>query len=285
LIYSPTWNVTNNNPPIIENNPTGFSWADEQRLINYVKSANLEPVLFPQLIIENPVDFWNGTVENKNWLPLFYKQYERFIYNYADLAQIMGAKAIIIGDPTVSFSMINNDYAQEEWSQIVKGVRSRFSGMIIGAYSIPNVNTPPDWLKDTDLLYALFSPTVINSTDAINEISNQLDILVYPLNEKFSKPIIIGSSFVSTEQALTGCVDNNGSCSYSNDLFLPSDVGLQASLYNALSVSTFSKPWITGLISRSYYPFLLLSESGPSIYGKPAYDVLWFWFHFIQNLS
>jgi hypothetical protein len=285
LIFSPTWSVSNKYPPTFDEISTGLSWADEQRLINYIKSSGLEPVLFPQLSIVDPVAFWKSASENGNWWPLFYTQYERFIYNYADLGQIMGAKAIIIGDPAVSISMNGNDRAQDEWSKIVKGVRARFSGTIIGAFSVPNTNTPPGWLNETDLIYTLFSPTIADRTNAINEMSDQLDSFVFPLSEKFSKPILIGAKFASNENALTGCVDDNGSCLNPYEYFLPADTGLQASLYNALSVSAFSKPWITGMISRNYYPFLLLTDPGPSPYGKPANDVLWFWFHFIQNLS
>ncbi len=285
LIFSPIWSVTNNYPPTIEEIPTGLSWADEQQFINYIKSSGMEPVLFPQLLINDPVSFWSSSSENGNWWTLFYTQYERYIYNYADLAQIMGAKAIILGDPAVSMSMNGNDQTQEEWSQIIKGVRARFSGVIIGAYSVPNTDTSPEWLNDTDLIYVLFSPTINDPGDVIHEMSDQLDSLVFPLSEKFSKPIIIGASFASNENAITGCMDNNGSCSYSEELFLLTDTGLQASLYNALSVSAFSKPWITGMISRNYYPFLLLYDPSPSPYGKPANDVLWFWFHFILNLS
>jgi hypothetical protein len=221
----------------------------------------MEPVLFPQLLIADPVIFWNSASENGDWWQLFYAKYERFIYNYADLAQIMGAKAIILGDPAVSLSMIRNDQTQEEWYQIVKGVRARFSGTIIGAFSVPNTDSPPDWLNDTDLIYALFSPTIIDSGDVIKEMSDQLDSLVFPLKDEFSKPIIIGASFMSDYETN------------------------QASLYNAISVSAFSKPWITGMVTRNYYPFLLLNDNGPSPYGKPANDILWFWFHFIQNLS
>jgi len=285
LIYSPTWSVSNTNFPQIDENPTGFSWADEQKLINYVKSSNLDPVLYPQLLISDPATFWSYSSENDNWWPQFYSQYKRFIFNYADLAQILGAKAIILGDPAVSKSMEGNDRAQEEWSQIVKGVRARYSGILIGAYPVPNLNTPPDWLNDTDMIYALFSPTIVDQNNMINEMSDQLDSLVFPLSDKYSKPVIIGISFLSNVLASTGCEDNFGSCFGHGEYDPRYDSALQASLYNAISVSTFSKSWITGLISREYYPFLQLNDPGPSPYGKPANDVLWFWFHFIQNQS
>lgn len=285
VFLSPSWVVSIENPPIFDSNSSDLSWLDEQKIINYVKSSKMEPILFPQLITYELITDPNGNITNENWSHQFIEQYSRFIYNYADLAQIMGVKAIVLGDPVVSRLAGWNDQSQTEWAHIINGVRARFSGIIIGAYPVPNTNKPPEWLSETDVVYVLFSPTIIDQGDMINEMSDQLNTLVFPISEKFAKPIIIGTNFGSNELALTGCTDNSGSCFDQGEIYQKTDLTLQASLYNAISVNAFSKPWIIGLISRGYYPFLLVNDSGPSTYGKPANDILWFWFHFIRNLS
>jgi hypothetical protein len=38
------------------------------------------------------------------------------------------------------------------------------------------------------------------------------------------------------------------------------------------------RPWITGFVSRGYFPAAILQDTSSSIHGKPAQDVLWFWF-------
>ncbi len=286
VIISPTWSLSLTDPVEIE--PNGFgdlSWTDTQKLINYVNLAEMDPVLFPQLNLSDNSMLSGSVAHDNDWWLTFFARYERFILNYADMAQIMGAKAIVLGDPILGFSMYQENVNEKLWPKLVADVRERFSGEIIGFFPVPNTNDPPDWLNDVDLIYISFSPTIIDKNTAIAEISSQLDTLAYPLIEQFEKPILIGGSFPSNEMALEGCHDIFGSCFVSTpNIDLSVDLDLQATLYNAFSVASISKNWISGLITRGYYPFIPLNDLGSSIYGKPSYDVLWFWFHFVQNL-
>lgn len=283
-ILSPTWSVSSANLPMFEAiSGQDFSWVDAQRLISYTKLAGLEPVLFPQIRGVDSAFRENYESNAAGWQQTFFERYERFILNYADLAQIMGVKAIIIGDPALGFSM-SGDASSPRWSQLVADVRARFSGLVIGTVAVPSAYTSPDWLKDVDLIYALFSPRVTDAQNAIGEVNAQLDSLVYPLYTDFGKPILIGMNIPSSDAALAGCEDNNGSCAL-NTFYGPNgSTGDQSLLYNAACVASFSKPWVTGLITRGYYPFIMTTDASTSVYGKPAYDVLWFWYHYVLNL-
>ena len=286
VILSPKWVVSVDNSPIFDDNSKSLNWSDEQKIINYVKSSKMETVLFPEISLTQPdLSGDNNQPGQTYWDQLFSEQYKRFLYHNADLAQIMGVKAIIIGDPSLYNLLEIKKNIFIDWVQIIEGVKQRFSGEIIGVVSIPSTDVLPVWLKSVDKIYVLFSPTIIDPNNMISEMSNQLDSYVLPVSGQYNKQIILGANFASNTDATSGCVDTHGSCSkggVSDSVF---DAEKQASLYNALSVSAFTRPWISGLISRNYYPFLALTDPGSSPYGKPANNILWFWFHFIRNLS
>jgi hypothetical protein len=281
-ILSPTWSITGVSSPMLDAIPgEDPSWADTQKMINYAKLTGLEPVLFPQ-VRSLDAAFWSKYGNGGDaWQQVFYAGYERFILNYADLAQIMGVKALVLGDPAVRLAMDGND---EYWTQLVAAVRVHFAGTIIGAVAVPSVSTAPAWLKDVDLVYVLYSPGVTDRQNAIGEANAQLDSTVYPLYTEFGKPILIGLNIPSNATALAGCKDDSGSCALVDFYGSDSVLNDQAVLYNAASVASFSKDWVVGLITRGYYPFLKATDSSTSIYGKPAYDVLWFWYHYMLNL-
>jgi len=286
VILSPTWSISTLNTPMIEpTSKTDTSWADVQKMINFAKLKGLQPVIFPQLSLSSYPDLWNGTITNDGWWQTFYDRYERFIVNYADLAEIMGASAIILGDPSVAPSMDQNPEAEKRWLQLIDDVRARFSGQIIGVIALPSTQSLPTWLTNVDMIYVLFSPEVEHPESIIDEFSNQLDTTVYPIYQEYQKPIIVGVNFSSNDNAFNGCIDLNGSCAFNNDPGGTINLLNQASLYNAISAATFSKTWVSGLISRGYYPFLKSTDSGSSIYGKSAFDILWFWYHYALNLA
>ncbi len=63
------------------------------------------------------------------------------------------------------------------------------------------------------------------------------------------------------------------------------DLDLQARIYNAAVIASANRTWIKGFIARGYNPLVVVKDQGSSIFGKPASDVLWFWYHFILNKS
>jgi hypothetical protein len=56
------------------------------------------------------------------------------------------------------------------------------------------------------------------------------------------------------------------------------DLEEQAMAYFALAGAINEQDWIGGLISRGYYPPVILQDKSTSIHGKPAADILEFWY-------
>ena len=286
VVLSPRWSITSTNPPMIE--PSGsqdLGWVELQWMINHVKLQELSPVLFPQVNYSNYQGFWDESTRDSGWWQSYHDRYQRFILNYADLAQLMEVEAIIIGDPRVIQQMEFSPDSEARWLQLISDIRSRYKGKIIAAISLPSVREVPGWISEVDQIYVLFSPDLTNSVNLIATFGEQLDSQVYPLFEKFGKSIIIGVNNPSNTNSKSGCVDTNGSCLSSIQTGYPIDTTIQAQIINSAVVASFSRPWVTGFISREYYPYLKVHDNGPSLYGKPGSDVLWFWYHLIQNIT
>jgi hypothetical protein len=39
-----------------------------------------------------------------------------------------------------------------------------------------------------------------------------------------------------------------------------------------------ARQWVGGIVSRGYYPPTILQDKSASIHGKPAADILWYWY-------
>ncbi len=286
VILTPRWSISSANPPMIE--PTGsqdLTWADLQWMINHVKLQELQPILFPQVNYTSVPGFWDSGTKDSGWWQSYFDRYQRFILNYADMANLMDVEALIIGDPTVVQQVQSSPDSEVRWSQLILDIRARYTGKIIAAVSLPAEQDVPGWISEVDQVYVLFSPDLSNTTNLIDTYGAQIDLQVFPLVEKFGKPIIIGINNPSNSNSLNECIDVNGSCLVYDQTDYPVDTMVQAQILNAAMVNSFSRSWVAGFISREYYPYIKVQDNGPSILGKEASDVLWFWYHLIQNIS
>ncbi|MBA4383678.1 MAG: hypothetical protein C0410_02990 [Anaerolinea sp.] len=305
VIVSPTWTATQPNPPVLE--PVAGSdllWSDLQTILPQLIANQVNPVIFPILSDSSSIDqFWINGKRDGGWWQSLFDRYHRFILQNADLAALTNASGVVIGDPSMNPAMSNGllvngeasnspANSDEQWSQLILDVRSRYSGPIIGVISLPSqTNTLPGWLKDVDALYVLFSPSMVDSGDQsvqamVNTFGTALDTLVQPLAQQYAKPVIIGINTPSSSIALNGCMDINAKClEYQSSVLTGTavDLDLQSKIYNAAIIASGNRSWIKGFISRGYNPLVVVKDQGSSIYGKPASDVLWFWYHYILN--
>jgi len=56
------------------------------------------------------------------------------------------------------------------------------------------------------------------------------------------------------------------------------DMKAQADIYQALLSAVNSRAWVTGFVSRGYYPPTILQDKSASTHGKLAADILWYWY-------
>jgi hypothetical protein len=176
-------------------------------------------------------------------------------------------------------------------------VRTHYQGTILWAFNFTeNFKNAPPFLDAIDQVYLLWSPPLSSQTDALEpalhaEAARLLDERVLPFYLEFGKPIILAISYPSAEGSMTSCLSDplteNGQGCLNPELLsrpfadIPSitiDLAEQADIYNALLVAINERSFISGFVSRGYYlPAVLLDKSN-SVHGKPAGNVIWYWF-------
>jgi hypothetical protein len=307
LFLTPSWTYGSNNPLIFSEQPGKDAfWSDSVTSVSQARAINLNVALFPQPRFSTSVnDFWNTAPRDPNWWNAWFDHYRAFVIHFADLASLTGSQAVVIGGdwitpalpagtlPNGNSSGVPTD-AETRWKSILAEVRQHFRGTVIFAlpYDSGVTSTPVNILTDADIVYLLWFPKLTdqmrpNKADLLNEIGLLLDNNIAPIQAQLNKPIILGLSYPSSTYSATGCIpDGSGGCGYWTALNRPSpdlntvdlDLQQQVDIYDAVFNAINGRTWVTGLVSRGYFVPVALQDKSASVHGKPAADVLWYWF-------
>jgi hypothetical protein len=303
VILTPTW--TNLNPTLPVFRPTSgkdILWQDMISAGSVIKKKEMNILVFPELSLGLPSStWWSQAYRDTNWWQTWFDSYSAFIINSAEYADQVEARGIVIGGPWIdpalpegvlsdgSPSGVPGD-AEARWESLITEIRDRYQGTVIWAISSSDLSRQPAFLKQIDAFYVLWSPSLVSSDEAANrtfteEFSRLLDENLAPFQLTYSKPVYIAIDYPSAQGASKGCIDLSGQCqpfdvlnAHSTMTEIPIDLQVQVDLYNAAFESLNSRTWINGIISRGYYPPVTLKDSSSSIHGKPAWDVVWYWF-------
>lgn len=313
VVLTPTWQVNAlMNSPLLEPLPGASPMV--QDLINMAelaKESGLQVALFPQLEFGVPsLEWWHATEKSALWWQEWYVEYERFLDNYAQLANIMNADKMIIGgefiQPTLPGGIQISDMvigtpsnAEEIWTNILERFRSAYQGEVVWAMPFTGLSDEfPAFLEKVDALYILFDAQISFSSythDIVSieaNIGEYLDNDLYPIKSELNLPIFVGFAYPSADGGGQACVLNiYGQCTESlmispeyADLGSDQvDLQEQVNLYNALCQAIIERDWIDGIISRGYYPPVKLTDFSSSVNGKPAMDVLWYWYSGVKE--
>ncbi len=305
-ILSPTWSYTHAAPPVIEPVPGKDElWFDITQSIQTARQNNLNPILFPRLSeSEDSADIWASAGQTPGWWDNWFERYKVFAVNFADVAAQTNVSAIILGGPEVSPALPGGKLADgspsgvpadaaDKWADIIATIRQRYQGKIIWAlpYPWPVDSLPQDLLSSVDEVYVLFSPELSPSSsptqdELVGTIGTALDGDINSLYQQINKPVLLGVDYPSTNGAYAGCVPTGDACisfealSSSQPVTQTLQVVLQAqvNIYNAFFQAVGTRDWLAGFVSRGFYNPVAIQDASPSIYGKPAADVVGYWF-------
>lgn len=302
ITFSPTWSYTRQNPPVLEaaagKDPF---WQDLTQMTTWAADKKLNFGIFP-IADTGGKDWWGSTTRDANWWQTWFDRYQAFLFHFADLAAQTKASALIIGEknalPSLTGTLPNGASAnlpadaQQRWSKMLAGIRFRFKGKVYLALAYPGLLTkPPKLLDEVDGSYVLWAaPLTLNKNykeeDMVKEFSRLLDQDIIKLKENTQKPVLIGLQYGSFDGATNACVQIGNECKPVEQIDQPADdnasltVDLQEQLmiYNAFFTALNQRKWIDGVISRGFYPPAQLQDKSASIHGKPASDVIWYWY-------
>lgn len=300
IFLNPSWSFDLSGNAGFDPNFNLFS-TEIRSILDKTNDAGLGFALFPQLVSNISFDeYWGAINPSYNWWQKWFSNYKRFILNYVDYSNQYGINTIVIGGNTVSpafpngklpngnFSNTPYDF-HEKWSELIAQIRSRYTGQI--GFALPysaNLDQYSDLVKNADFIYLEFSSPLAESTTSdissmrysFSEILNkQLDKL-YAITQK---PIIFGIEYFSIDGAAANCANLESSCKaiYENgqktDLLI--DLNEQADIYSSILLEVISRPYFVGFISKGYNPAVTTGNASSSVHGKPAMQVLSFFFN------
>jgi hypothetical protein len=314
LIITPSWTYNSISPirfsPVPGHDPL---WIDSAIMISQARALGLNISLFPTPIFPSSSDastppstnFWLTAPKDPQWWQTWFTRYRAFAVNYADLATQTGAQTLILGGDWISPALPEGKLpdgnpsnvpadVETQWQSIIADVRTHFNGQVLWAlpYTPAALETSLNFLEGVDGIYLLWSAPLSTNpsatkTDYANEAGQLLDNEVAPLVSLLNKPLILAIAYPSATGAAGGCVpDNKGGCLYWRALDRPNDdissvslnLQTQADIYEAILTAVNSREWITGFVSRGYYPPAALQDKSASIHSKPVADILWFWY-------
>ena len=307
VFLTPSWTYVRTNPLIFSEQPGADAfWSDTVVSVNQARAINLNVALFPQpRFATGPNDFWNSAPRDAAWWNDWFDHYRAFILQYADLANLSGAQALVIGGDWIvpalpAGTLVNGSPsgvpadAEARWLSLISEIRQHFRGSVL--FALPydnNLVTPPiAVLQNVDAVYWLWfvrlsDQSSPNKADMLAEAGRLLDTNMSPTQLQVNKPFIIGLSYPSSSYSATGCIPNgNGGCLYWTALSRPNsdlstvnlDLQQQVDIYEIMFNAINGRPWVNGLISRGYFAPVALQDKSASIFGKPAADLLWYWF-------
>ncbi|MFZ5855538.1 MAG: glycoside hydrolase family 113 [Chloroflexota bacterium] len=312
VILTPTWTYSSVNPLAFGTRPGADPlWTDSAWMISQGRALNLNVGIFPQPHFSASssdtsfsADFWRATPLDPTWWLTWFDSYRTFAIHYADLASQAGAQALILGGDWIGPALPNGTLpdgspsgvpsdAETRWLAILNEVRAHFRGQVLWAmpYAAPNLSTP-SFISQTDGVYLLISGNLsTNLVPSKSELeaaaASLLDNTVQPLQSMLGKPVYLAFAYPSANGAAANCLPlSSGACMDWKALSQPNadraeiqlNLQLQADIYEILLAAVNTRPWVSGVIARGYYPPTLLQDKSASIHGKPAGDVLWYWY-------
>ncbi len=292
LVLTPSWTVGRTAPFVFSPVPgVDPLWADTLDTVSSARAANLNVALFPAVNL--PADltaWWTSAPRDAAWWKTWFDRYLAFAATHADLATKSGAQALILGGdwvaPALPDGRINGVSsgvpadAEARWQAIITDVRSRFKGSVYWALSYPGgLQATPDFAKDLDGVYLLwYAPLNGSSVDQLKADAGQLlDTDIQPFQSALQKPVILAVPYPSADNAASASLPISA-LFQPGGIQAPVNLVAQADIYQALLMAVNERTWVSGFVSRGYYPPVVLQDASASVHGKPAADALWYWY-------
>ena len=309
IVFSPTWTSTTNQPPTFFNPILGedTSAIEISQNIRIAQNLGLRVALFPQINFPYGEEeiWWESIVPDEGWWQVWFERYRTFIIHHAILAERTGVDSLILGGdwlipafpgshkyPHITATFPGN--INEIWSNTIKDIRLYYSGSIGWYLNYDQLSQLPTFINEIDQIYVKIGAPLGNSTNAsLSEIKSRsgliLDSELKELQESLQKPIILSLAFPSADGGATNCLTSENPAIYCLPLELLSplnpdnptinlDLQEQVDLYNGFLGAVNERQWVSGIISEGFFPPIRLEDKSTSIHGKPALEIVRYWF-------
>ncbi len=307
VVLTPSWTVERSSPLVFALSPGSDPlWSDVFQSAQIGRAQNLNVAIFatPRLQPSN-AEFWLKAPRTPDWWSAWFDRYRAFAIYHADLAAQSGSQALILGGeavlPSLPGALLSDGSpsnvpadADARWRNILTEVRQHYSGLLLWAhpYKGSSISPAPTFIDQFYAVYLLWSAPLSDGSDnSLEAMTNaalaKLDNDIVPFLLTIQKGVVIAVDYPSAEGAANGCVPSDGGgCLDWSMLSRPNpdlasvvlDLPGQAVVYQAMLQAVNKRDWVGGFISRGYYLPVPLMDKSSSTRGKPAADLLWYWF-------
>ena len=307
VVITPTWTFSRTQPLIFNAQPAQDPlWDDTRLMIEQSRALNLNTGIFPMPNFPTPADdWWLGAPRDFEWWNDWFSAYRQFALHHADIATRYDAQTLILGGdwlaPAMQNGMLANGQpsgvpadAEFRWNAIITDARAHFSGEIWWAmpYTPGSLTNAPSFVNNLDGVYLLWDAPLSQTNPAdktamLAEATRLLDEEIAPYQTSIQKKIILGLAIPSATGAENACIPNSvGGCFDWQELSRPLadipsvklNLQAQTNVYETMLNAINNRTWVNGIISRGYYPPVMLQDKSASIYGKTTADLLWYWY-------
>jgi len=306
VILTPAWQVAAGDAlPLFGFSPESGSYQEElSALSDNLHGENIAVSVQPYLLPSegNLADWWTDAARDLAWWNVWFEQYEAFILHHAALAESLQAERFVIGGAQLSPalpggvladgspSLVPQD-ADERWETLIRTVRTVYSGTLAFELDFTGDVDVPDFLVLVDEIqlywHAPLTTDGENSTaDLQAQAGSYLDRLQVSAILRV-KPITLVVEYLSINGSADACASApDGSCRPAEefdrgaavDADLDVNLAEQAQAINAILLAVLPNDDITGFFTARYDPGVPLQDKSSSVHGKPAADVLWYWY-------
>jgi hypothetical protein len=308
LILTPTWILGDKNyTPEISYDPSHAPSEDQLRaIVQQARARDLQVSLQPVLTSgAGGIDaWWTHAERDSAWWNVWFDEYRSFILTYAKQAQAAGVTKLILGGPEIEPALPGGllsdgsaancpGDAETHWRSLVDEIHSTFGGTVAFEIELGEQGTkPPPFIDAFDEIHVYWhaplsdqdDPSIGELQSAARQLFEESLFLDTHLGEK---PIVLNVEYLSISGSASACAKApDGSCRSPSDFDLGSvvdqdltrDLDAQADTINAVLLEALNRTRVKGFYVRGYNPIAALQDKSASVLGKPAQDVLWYWY-------
>lgn len=300
-----TWSAAGHSPQIIFD-PGAAPFEDEiAGFAAEARASGLLITLRPRLgFPEPPSSFWQGAAEDPSWWQSWFEAYRRHLLGAARLAANIGASRLVIGGGAIAPALPGGslpdgslapgfDDLSLRWPALITEIRQHFPGLLAFEIELGSqLGTVPEFLELVDEIQIhwvapLSDDPQASFSDLQTAAGTLLDRLLRDTPGLEERAVILSVEYLSRDGAADACpTDPQDGCypigAFSRGLnpggAFSLDLDEQATLMNAVLLEAYSRGPIRGFTARRYDPAAVIHDLSASIHGKPARDILWYWF-------
>jgi hypothetical protein len=307
ITFGSRWGVSQLNPfPLLEINPATAPFSAElTKWIELAHSKGLQAAIRPGIALDgSEVEaFWRAANRDPVWWNLFFEGYRTLMLSYAHLAAAAGVEELVVDLHSIAPALPGGTLpdggpanapgeSENFFRSLIGELRGTFAGRISAEVEIGDESQPlPPFLDVFDQVRIYWhAPLTDDPSIGFDQLQESARILLEAslANRTLGQfPVVLSVEYLSVQGSETACPPTpDGTCRPGSDFnqgaLVDPDLAVslegQARSINALLLAVQAEPGLAGFSVRGYDPGPTLHDKSASVRGKPAEDVIRYWY-------